>query len=124
MRRVIKIINSSLIYITDWFSTLLDLAGLKHRITAAVDSLSIKRTLLRGTRTRSNRRRTSSRSRRRRREIVLNLDREEDQGLWSAAILRGGYKLIWGQARLLKLKVTTTTLKHLDKIQQVCRKDA
>ena len=144
MKRVIKIINSSLIYITDWFSTLLDLAGLKHRIPAAVDSLSIKRTLLRGTRSRSSSRsirrtsrRTSSRTssrrtsssrtrsrRRRRREIILNLDREEDQGLWSAAILRGGYKLIWGQARLLKLKVTTTTLKHLDKIQQVCRKDA
>ena len=63
MKRVIKIINSSLIYITDWFSTLLDLAGLKHRIPAAVDSLSIKRTLLRGTSSRSSRRRrTSSRS--------------------------------------------------------------
>ena len=72
-----------------------------------MDSLSLKRTLLQGKRSR-------------RREIVLNLDRNEDQGLWSAAILRGGYKLIWGQARLLKQKVTTTTLKYLDKIQQVC----
>ena len=107
LKRVIKIINSSLIYITDWFSTLLDLAGLKHRIPATVDSLSMKRTLLQGKRSR-------------RREIVLNLDRDEDQGLWSAAILRGGHKLIWGQARLLKQKVTTTTLKYLDKIQQVC----
>ena len=96
LKRVIKIINSSLIYITDWFSTLLDLAGLKHRIPATVDSLSMKRTLLQGKRSR-------------RREIVLNLDRDEDQGLWSAAILRGGHKLIWGQAKLLKQKVTATT---------------
>ena len=61
--RVIKIINSSLIYITDWFSTLLDLAGLKHRIPATVNSISMKRTLLRGT---SSSRSSSSRRRRRR----------------------------------------------------------
>ena len=61
-----------------------------------MDSLSMKRTLLQGKRSR-------------RREIVLNLDRDEDHGLWSAAILRGGHKLIWGQAKLLKQKVTATT---------------
>ena len=44
-------------------------------------------------------------SKNRRKEIVLNLDLDEDNGLWSAAVLRGGYKLIWGQAKLLKQKV-------------------
>ena len=91
----------SLIYITDWFSTLLDLAGLWHRIPAGVDSLSMKRTLLQGRSSRWRRNRKN-----RRKEIILNLDRDEDNGLWSAAVLRGGYKLIWGQAKLLKQKVT------------------
>ena len=31
-------------YVTDWFSTFLDLAGLKHRIPDAVDSFSMWRT--------------------------------------------------------------------------------
>ena len=32
-------------------------------------------------------------------------DRDEDNGLWSAALRRGDYKLIWGQSKLLKQKV-------------------
>ena len=40
-----------------------------------------------------------------RREIILNLDQDERNGLWSAAILKKSYKLIWGQNKLLKQKV-------------------
>ena len=35
----------------------------------------------------------------RRREIILNLDSDPDNGLWSAAVRRGDYKLLWGQSR-------------------------
>ena len=41
----------------------------------------------------------------RRKEIVLNLDTEPQEGLWSAAIRRGDLELIWGQDKLLKQKV-------------------
>ena len=40
-----------------------------------------------------------------RKEIVLNLDTEPQEGLWSAAIRSGDLKLIWGQDKLLKQKV-------------------
>ena len=31
--------------------------------------------------------------------------RDEEKGLWSAALRKGKYKLIWGQSKLLKQKV-------------------
>ena len=41
----------------------------------------------------------------RRREIVLNLDTDPENGLWSAAIRSRDLKLIWGQDKLLKQRV-------------------
>lgn len=81
--------NSGLMYVTDWFSTFLDLAGLKHRIPDAVDSFSMWRTW-------------SGLTPSPRTDIVLNLDRNKEKGLWSAALRKGKYKLIWGQSKLLK----------------------
>ena len=42
----------------------------------------------------------------RRKEIVLNLDTDPERGLRSAAIRKGDLKLVWGQHKLLKQKVT------------------
>ena len=38
------------------------------------------------------------------------LIRDEENGLWSAALRKGKYKLIWGQSKLLKQKVLKKTL--------------
>ena len=81
-----------LIYITDWFSTFLKLAGMNIRSLPPSDSKNVWAGLTRNKRSR-------------RKEIVLNLDAEPQEGLWSAAIRRGHFKLIWGQDKLLKQKV-------------------
>ena len=36
--------------------------------------------------------------------------RDEENGLWSAALRKGKYKLIWGQSKLLKQKVNSYIL--------------
>ena len=83
-----------LIYITDWFSTFLKLAGVDTKTLPPSDSKNVWRGLTR-----------NKKSRGRRKEIVLNLDRDPQEGLWSAAIRSGDLKLIWGQNKLLKQKV-------------------
>jgi len=84
--------NSGLMYITDWFSTFLDLAGLKADIPDTADSFSMWRSW-------------SGLTHSPRDDIVLNMDRDEEKGLWSAALRKGKYKLIWGQSKLLKQKM-------------------
>ena len=82
---------------TDWFSTILDVAGLRRNIPNNVDSISMKRVLMKNKPSK-------------RREIVLNLDKDDKRKLWSAAILWNNKKLIWGQSDLLKQKVNTKLL--------------
>ena len=82
-----------LIYITDWFSTFLKLAGVDTKTLPPSDSTNVWRGLTRNKRSR-------------RKEIVLNLDTDPEEGLWSAAIRSGNLKLIWGQDKLLKQKVS------------------
>ena len=79
-------------FITDWFSTFLTLAGLAHRIPSDTDSLNMWKTLSRKAKTPRS-------------EIVFNLDQDNLRGLWSAAIRYNNYKLIWGQEKLLKQDV-------------------
>ena len=77
---------SRLIFITDWFSTFLRLAGLSESQLPRTDSEPVRSLLRPGGRSR-------------RREIILNMDSHTDSGLWSAAVRRGDYKLLWGQSR-------------------------
>ena len=82
-------------FITDWFSTFLSLAGLSDQIPPDADSFDMWRTL-------------SSNRKSPRDEIVLNMDQDNFRGLWSAAIRSHNYKLIWGQEKLLKQDVRKT----------------
>ena len=68
----------SLIYITDWFATMLQLAGLSDSIPDNVDSIDMwpvlstaVKTLKKGPR----------------QEIVLNIDQDNRANTWSAAIM-------------------------------------
>ena len=81
-----------MIFITDWFATFLKLAGVDTKSLPPTDSKNVWRRLIRNKKSR-------------RKEIVLNLDTEPQEGLWSAAIRSGDLKLIWGQDKLLKQKV-------------------
>ena len=80
----------SLIYITDWFSTFLHIAGLKHKIPDNVDSFSMWKTISKNKKSPQH-------------EIILNLDQDDKRGLWSAAIIKKKYKLIWGSVVYLGL---------------------
>ena len=76
-----------MIYITDWFSTLLGLAGLQP--PGFTDSINMWHSLSRGQRSD-------------RKEIIHNMDFNSRRGqLWSAAIRYTNYKLVWGQEWLL-----------------------
>lgn len=81
-----------MIYISDWFSTILDFAGLKQKIPSDVDSYSLKKMLTRN-------------SASPRKEIIVNLDEDTKENLWSGAIIKNNLKFLWGQTILLKQKV-------------------
>ncbi|XP_023342636.1 arylsulfatase B [Eurytemora carolleeae] len=83
--------HNKLMFITDWFSTLLNLASLKSKIPKDTDSINMWPGLERNSR--------STRSR-----IILNIDQDNYEGLWSGAVIDGKYKLIWGQDSLLEAK--------------------
>ena len=42
-----------------------------------------------------------------RKEIVLNVDKDDSLDLWSAVIIKGKFKLIWGKPSLLKIQPNT-----------------
>ena len=63
----------SLLYISDWVSTLMHVAGLEHLLPGDLDSLNMWPAIAKG--------RKSPRK-----EIVLNLDQDPLAGTWSAAI--------------------------------------
>lgn len=80
---------SEKIYITDWMATLLTVAGLETQIPLDVDSFNMWPSLSWA--------KNSPRT-----EIVLNLDQDNHWNTWSAAIITGKYKFIWGQHQLLQ----------------------
>eukprot|EP00090_Calanus_glacialis_P005252 TRINITY_DN14070_c0_g1_i1.p1 TRINITY_DN14070_c0_g1~~TRINITY_DN14070_c0_g1_i1.p1 ORF type:complete len:497 (-),score=119.32 TRINITY_DN14070_c0_g1_i1:104-1594(-) len=82
-------VNDKLMFISDWFSTFLSLAGLSDQIPQDTDSFDMWKTISKNNK--------SPRS-----EIILNLDQDNFRGLWSAAIRSDNFKLIWGQDKLLK----------------------
>ena len=84
------------IYITDWLATLLTVAGLGSLVPPNTDSLNMWPTVSWG--------RESPRQ-----EIVLNIDQDTYWNTWSAALITGKYKLIWGQRLLLKQRLEEET---------------
>ena len=102
-----------LVYITDWFSTLVSAAGLQSSLPPDLDSHDLWPQL------RAGRAAASPRT-----EVVLNLDQDNVFNTWSAAIMWAHttpftwphcetfmyfrdkkYKFIWGQSYLLKQRV-------------------
>ena len=81
--------SERLMYVTDWFSTLLHLAGQEENIPDDVDSFNMWDSI-------------SSGAKSPRTEIILNLDQDNYRGTWSGAIRSDRWKLIWGQDYLLK----------------------
>jgi len=81
--------SQRLMYITDWMATLMHVAGLKRMIPPGLDSLNMWPSISYG--------KKSPRT-----EIILNIDQDSFWNLWSAAIITGKYKFIWGQDYLLK----------------------
>jgi len=92
-------VSTSLMFITDWFSTILGLANLWHVIPEDSDSYSMWKTL------------TNSRKKSPRHNIVLNIDQDLFDGTWSGAVIKKNYKLIWGQDYLLKQKMPEKSCK-------------
>jgi len=80
--------RSSFMYITDWMSTLLNVAELGHLVPQDVDSFNMWPVLVKGKRSP-------------RKEVVLNLDQDPMAGTWSAVIRMKNYKFIQGQDTLL-----------------------
>ena len=83
-----RVNNNNMMFVTDWFATLLSIAGLKSRRPANVDSFNMWESI-------------SENQRSPRKEIILNLDEDKEEGLWSASVIWKSYKLIWGQQALL-----------------------
>ena len=88
--------SKRMMFITDWFSTLLSVAGLESLVPPNLDSFNVWSSI-------------SKNSGSARKEIILNLDQDNFWGLWSGAIRSTRFKLIWGQQLLLKQRVSRTT---------------
>ena len=63
-----------LIYITDWFSTILNLAGLESAVPTTTDSFNMWASI------------ASVKAKFSRKEIILNIDEDKKHGTWSAAV--------------------------------------
>ena len=63
-----------LIYITDWFSTILSLAGAESSVPNTTDSFNVWSSI------------ASVKVKSPRKEIILNIDEDKKHGTWSAAI--------------------------------------
>jgi len=85
--------SNKLMFVTDWMTTFLSLAGMEDKIPAGLDSFNMWPSISQG--------RKSPRS-----EIVLNLDQDLFFNTWSAAIIVWPRKFIWGQSILLKQRHT------------------
>jgi len=82
-------VHEGLVYVADWFSTLLNLAGLGHSVPEDSDSLDVFPSI-------------SSLQKSPRRRIIHVIDEDCEKGHWQAALREGKFKLIWGQSDLLK----------------------
>ena len=87
--------SERMMFITDWFATFLSIAQLEYLLPKNLDSFNMWSSI--------SKRRGSSRK-----EIIFNLDQDNFWGTWSAAIRSDKYKLIWGQHKLLKKRVSET----------------
>ena len=63
-----------LIYITDWFSTILNLAGLESAVPTTTDSFNMWASI------------ASVKAKSPRKEIILNIDEDKKHATWSAAV--------------------------------------
>jgi len=81
--------SNRLLFITDWFSTILNLAGMEDRVPEDTDSFPMWDTIAED--------KASPRS-----EIIFTIDQNVYEETWSAVILKNGYKLIWGQESILR----------------------
>ena len=73
-------------YITDWMSTLLNVADLGHLVPEGADSFNMWPVIARGKKSP-------------RKEIVLNLDQDPMAGTWSAVIRSGGVSFMFSSNR-------------------------
>jgi len=82
-------VHEGLVHVSDWFSTLLHLAGLGRSVPDDSDSLDVFESI-------------SSLQKSPRRRIIHIIDEDCEKGHWQAALREGKFKLIWGQSDLLK----------------------
>ena len=80
-----------LVHVTDWFSSILHLAGLGASVPEDTNSLNVFPAIMAGS--------ASPRA-----QIVHNIDEDREKGSWQAVIRDGDFKMIWGQPRLLDKK--------------------
>ena len=85
--------SKRMMFITDWFTTILSIAQLESLVPENLDSFNMWSSI--------SKNRGSPRK-----EIVFNLDQDNYWATWSAAIRNEKYKLIWGQHKLLKQRVS------------------
>ena len=85
--------NKKMMFITDWFTTLLSVAGLESLVPPNLDSFNLWSSI-------------SKNSGSPRKEIIFNLDQDNFWGTWSGAIRSTKFKLVWGQHKLLKQRVS------------------
>ena len=78
-----------LVHVTDWFSSILHLAGAGASIPQDTNSLNVFPSIMAGS--------ASPRA-----QIVHNIDEDQEKGSWQAVIRDGDFKMIWGQVRLLE----------------------
>ena len=108
--RVISLVNSPLIqspgtlytglvHVTDWFSSILHLAGLENLIPEDTSSVNVFPSIINM--------KPSPRS-----QIIHNIDEDRNIGSWQGVVRDGDYKLIWGSSRLLDKKLRKTKLKR------------
>ena len=80
-----------MVHVTDWFSSILHLAGLGDQIPGDTSSVNVFPAIIAMS--------PSPRSR-----IIHNIDEDKGKGSWQAVVRDGDFKLIWGQAKLLDKK--------------------
>ena len=85
-----------MMYITDWFTTLLSIARLESLVPPNLDSFNVWSSI-------------STNSGSPRKEIILNMDQDNFWGQWSGVIMSKKVKLIWGQQLMLWKKVSDST---------------
>jgi len=94
-----KGVSTRLMYISDWFATIMHMAGLKNQIPSDVDSYNVWHSI--------SRRKKSPRN-----EILLSIDQDNLWGTWAAGLISNSWKLVWGQSFLLKQKLESESCNY------------